>query len=93
MTKKDENKKDAPGSGDVKTSDATAESLGVDEVQARMDKETEKGYHGQKVDPTPNKNYTVAGVNAGLPTPETDPEMAAKAGSGKFAHLNETEEE
>lgn len=93
MTKKDEkNKGEAPGSSDMETSGATAESLGVDEVQAKMDEEQEKGYRGQKVDPTPNANYTVAGVTSGAPTPETDPALAAKTGSGRFTHLNETED-
>ena len=32
----------------------------------------EKGYFGTQVDQTPNENYTVAGVLAGEPTPETD---------------------
>jgi hypothetical protein len=94
MTKKTEkNKEEAAGSADVKTSNVTAESLGADEVQAKMDEEQEKGYRGTKGDPTPNENYTVAGVTKNLPTPETDPAQAAKVGSGKFAHLNETEGE
>jgi hypothetical protein len=42
------------------------------EVQAAVDEEQEKGFHGEKVDPTPNEHYTVAGVVAGKPTPETD---------------------
>lgn len=29
-----------------------------------------KGFYGVEVDETPNENYTVAGVLAGLPTPE-----------------------
>jgi hypothetical protein len=94
MTKKaSEKMKGASGSPDVTTSDATAESLGAGEVQAKMDEEQEKGYRGTKGDPTPNENYTVAGVTKGLPTPETDPAQAAKVGSGKFAHLNKEEGE
>ena len=50
-----------------------------DQVQARVDEETEKGYFGTTVDPTPNENYTVAGVTSGKPTPETDDDLAAKA--------------
>lgn len=89
MTKKtDKSKEEAPGSADIQASDVTAESLGAGEVQAKMDEEQEKGYRGQKVDPTPNENYTVAGVTSGAPTPETDPEQAAKVGSGRFAHVN-----
>jgi hypothetical protein len=48
-------------------------------VQEQMDAINEKGYFGIKVDPTPNEHYTASGVNKGLPTPETDPEQAAKA--------------
>jgi hypothetical protein len=59
--------------------------LGGKEAQAKMDQETAKGYHGTKVDPTPNENYTVAGVTSGKPTPETDPAMAKEAGSMKFS--------
>lgn len=49
---------------------------GTDEVQAAVDRETEQGFRGIEVDPTPNENYTVGGVTGGLPTPETDPEFA-----------------
>lgn len=92
--KKSEKKKDdAPGSADLQTSDATAESLGAGEVQEKMDEEQEKGYRGTKGDPTPNENYTVAGVTQNAPTPETDPEQAMKVGSGKFTHLNQKEGE
>lgn len=31
-----------------------------------------KGYIGVVADPTPNENYTVAGVTSGAPTPETN---------------------
>jgi hypothetical protein len=34
--------------------------------------ETERGFLGVEVDTTPNHAYTVAGVTAGEPTPETD---------------------
>lgn len=49
---------------------------GSDEVQKKMDEETDKGFSGEAVDPTPNENYTVAGVTKGLPTPESDPELS-----------------
>lgn len=48
-------------------------------VKAQFDKELEQGYRGVAVDPTPNENYTVAGVTAGKPTPETDEKAAAEA--------------
>ena len=44
-----------------------------------LEKGTEVGFLGIKADPTPNENYTVAGND--LPTPETDPDLAAKAGA------------
>lgn len=44
-----------------------------------LEKANEQGFIGQKVDPTPNENYTVAGVTAGLPTPETDEASRAAA--------------
>lgn len=40
----------------------------LDEIQAR-------GKSGPGTDETPEENYTVAGVLAGKPTPETDPAM------------------
>ena len=51
----------------------------VSEVQKTVDAENDKGYRGVTVDPTPRENYTVAGVTAGLPTPETDEKLAAEA--------------
>lgn len=49
----------------------TETDAGQDQVQAKVDEETAKGYRGVKVDPTPNEHYTVDGVIAGKPTPET----------------------
>lgn len=43
------------------------------EVQKAVDEAEDKGYLGVEVDPTPDAHYTVAGVLAGEPTPETDP--------------------
>ncbi len=62
--------------------------LGGKEVQKKMDKETEQGFRGFVPDPTPNENYTVAGVTSGAPTPENNPKAAADAGSSKFRDLN-----
>lgn len=65
-----------------------AESKNVQKVEAQVDKavaqETDAGLRGVEVDQTPNEHYTVAGVAAGKPTPETDPGQAAKVGSRKF---------
>lgn len=38
-----------------------------------------EGLIGYKIDPTPNENYTLAGVVEGLPTPETDKEAKKAA--------------
>lgn len=62
--------------------------LGGKEVQAKMDVEQEQGFRGAVTDPTPNENYTIAGVTAGAPTPENNPEAAAEVGSGKFRGVN-----
>lgn len=51
----------------------------TDQVQEVVDQETEQGFRGIEVDPTPNENYSVAGVTSGAPTPETDDEQARKA--------------
>lgn len=58
--------------------------LGGKEVQAKVDTENEQGFVGFVPDPTPNENYTVAGVTSGAPTPENNPQAAAEAGSGKY---------
>lgn len=52
-----------------------------EQIQKAKDVEEDRGLHGVEVDPTPNEHYTVGGVIAGKPTPETDPEHAAKVRS------------
>ena len=47
------------------------DDLGQAEVQEKVDTAEDKGHYGVKVDPTPNHHYTVPGVLAGKPTPET----------------------
>jgi hypothetical protein len=49
---------------------------GAEQVQAMVDKDHEQGFRGVSADPTPDLHYTVAGVTAGLPTPETDDDHA-----------------
>jgi hypothetical protein len=56
-----------------------ADSATAEQVQAKVDEETEQGFRGVEVDPTPNENYTVAGVTSGAPTPETDKGAAEDA--------------
>lgn len=70
MAKQDETGPDNP---------KAANAHGAAEVQAKMDEDLEQGFHGVKVDPTPNVNYTVHGVTRGLPTPETSAEQYAVA--------------
>lgn len=54
------------------------------QVQKATDEAEEKGYRGTSPDPTPRENYTVAGVTAGKPTPETDEKAASEAQKGIF---------
>jgi hypothetical protein len=55
------------------------------EVQRQVDQDEKRGFRGLEVDPTPNENYSVAGVTSGAPTPETDDNAAAKAREGQKA--------
>lgn len=48
----------------------------------------EAGFLGTLIDPTPNENYTVQGVGAGLPTPETD-DAAKKAAELRKAEVQQ----
>ncbi len=69
------------------------------DLQSTADAENAIGLRGIKVDPTPNENYTVAGVTAGKPTPETHVKeaKAAREASGiglsgiEDAHREHTE--
>lgn len=56
-----------------------ADAQVADQVAENLAQETEQGFRGIEVDPTPNENYTLAGQNAGAPTPETDEATAEKA--------------
>ena len=58
---------------------AGGKDLGKDQVKEQVDQENAAGLAGVEVDPTPNENYSVAGVAEGAPTPETDPEAAKEA--------------
>ena len=50
-----------------------------DKAASAAEEQFEQGYFGAKVDPTPDENYTVAGVTSGKATPETDEKAAQKA--------------
>ncbi len=58
------------------TKTASTQDAGQKEMQAIADKENKQGFVGEAVDPTDNEAYTVKGVTSGMPTPETDPEIA-----------------
>ncbi len=61
------------------TKNDKATDKAAEQVQKAVDVETDQGFRGTKVDPTPNENYTAAGVTSGKPTPETDDKAAEKA--------------
>lgn len=57
--------------GTKKKIDERADEVGADEVQEKVDEAEAQGFIGSTPDATPNRNYSVEGVAAGLPTPET----------------------
>lgn len=84
MSDKDKPK---PGKDVQPDSQRAPQSTPEGRVQAKVDKDVEKGLRGVEVDLTPNENYTVAGVTAGLPTPEAseNPPAARVAASNPDA--------
>ena len=69
-----------------------SDDSGENEVAQRMEKELEQGYVGTVPDPTPNENYTASGVNEGLPTPETDDDLANEARNAVFRPTRRSQE-
>ncbi len=65
--------------GQKAKADAVAADTSVAQVQQRVDEENARGFRGVEVDPTPNENYTIAGVTSQAPTPETDKAAAEAA--------------
>lgn len=55
-----------------------------EQVEKAVSEVNDQGYTGVKVDQTPDENYTLAGVVAGKPVPETaaDPVVARREASG-----------
>lgn len=58
--------------------------LGISEVQESFDAMHEKGFYGDKVDPTPNENYSLEGgadpkSGSTGSTPESDAELGLEA--------------
>lgn len=56
-------------------------------VQSVIDKEVERGYRGIAVDPTPNHNYTLAGVTD--PNVHTPEEFKIQTGTVVFPDVHE----
>ncbi len=80
MAKKDDQKNDqAAAESSRREAAADGGDLGQAEVQANMNEATDQGFLGEEADPTPNENYTVEGVVAGKPTPETDDKVRRAA--------------
>lgn len=67
----------------AKRSAEKADASTADQVAENLSTETEQGFRGVEVDPTPNENYTLAGQNAGAPTPETDEATRKTAAEGQ----------
>lgn len=66
-------KKDEPVSPPAAQADGEAAvKATVDALQKATDEAEAKGFWGTEVDHTPRENYTVSGVVAAKPTPETD---------------------
>jgi hypothetical protein len=63
----------------AKTNEQKAAEASTEQTSELLAAEQEQGYRGVTVDPTPNENYTVAGVTSGKPTPETDDKARTKA--------------
>jgi hypothetical protein len=64
-----------------------------DSEETPLEKANEQGFLGEKVDPTPDENYTVAGVTKDKPTPETDPKAAAEAQAAAGLDRSQSEAE
>lgn len=65
--------------------DAVRDNRDSDKLsQEAVDVEREQGFRGIEVDETPNENYTLAGVNSGKPTPETDDKLAREVAGKRF---------
>ena len=57
------------------------------EIKSRVDKENEQGFRGFPVDPTPNENYTLAGVTS--PDKHVPEEFKIQTGTVKFPEVDE----
>lgn len=64
---------------DPQQPDSTPSPHGGKEVEKGINEAAEQGFFGVRPDPTPLDHYTLPGVLAGKPTPETDEKLAGKA--------------
>jgi hypothetical protein len=74
--------------GQKAKADAAAADKSTAEAQAKVDEDQARGFRGVEVDPTPNENYTIAGVTSGAPTPETDDNAAETARKAQVTAAN-----
>lgn len=79
ITTSKDHAENSPEGQKAKADAVKADSSVASGPQEVIDKETQQGFRGVEVDPTPNENYTVAGVTSGAPTPETDDGAAEDA--------------
>lgn len=87
MAKEYTEQEQAPQAEEQRAEEQPKGDLGLDEVQRNADEELKEGYRGVKVDPTPNSHYTVEGVLAEKPTPETDADAQAEALKASRRHF------
>lgn len=79
ISTKNEHPENSPEGQKAKADAVQADASVAAGPQAVIDRETAQGFRGVEVDPTPNENYTLAGVTSGKPTPETDEDAAEEA--------------
>jgi hypothetical protein len=75
-------------SGQKAKDDAVEADKSTADVQKQVDEDQARGFRGVEVDPTPNENYTIAGVTSGAPTPETDDDAAETARKAQATAAN-----
>jgi hypothetical protein len=79
ISPKNDHPENSPAGQKAKADAVTADTQVASGPQDAVDRETAQGFRGVEVDPTPNENYTLAGVTSGAPTPETDDGAAEDA--------------
>jgi hypothetical protein len=78
VSSKNDHPENTPG-GQRAKADAVAADQSTADIQKQVEQDEARGFRGVEVDPTPNENYTIAGVTSGAPTPETDGDAAEAA--------------